>query len=227
MADGRTRRRRGLVLLAVAGVGVAGGLVVWRRAFAGAGTDVHEAWRQGDASLPPATTRPTTAPARPQPEAPRPAPRLAAVPDPQARRPPADGGSAAPASESGSAGSVAADAGSAGAAKTSASSAAALASGTAKAAVSGSGSTAEDAEKPTPAPTDHPAEQPYGPGSAAPLPDGSAPGPEFTIKGNASSKLFHTPASPYYRRTKAEAWFRTPEDAERAGFTAWRPRPRS
>jgi hypothetical protein len=75
------------------------------------------------------------------------------------------------------------------------------------------------AEKPVP-------DGPYGPGSAAPLPDGSAPGPEFTIKGNAKSMLFHPPSSPYFGRTKPEAWFRTAEDAERAGFTEWKPKPR-
>ena len=62
---------------------------------------------------------------------------------------------------------------------------------------------------------------PY-PRSARPNADGSAPSPEYTIKGNAGSKLYHTPSSPYYGRTKAEAWFATPEDAEAAGFTAWR-----
>jgi hypothetical protein len=67
---------------------------------------------------------------------------------------------------------------------------------------------------------------PYGPGSAAPLPDGSAPGPEYTIKGNAGSMLFHTPESPYYGRTKAEAWFSSPEAATRAGFTEWKPKRR-
>ena len=49
-----------------------------------------------------------------------------------------------------------------------------------------------------------------------------APGPEFTIKGNADSMLFHTPESPYYERTRAEVWFRTPEEAAAAGFTEWR-----
>lgn len=62
---------------------------------------------------------------------------------------------------------------------------------------------------------------PY-PRSARPAADGSTPSPEFTIKGNAGSKLYHTPSSPYYGRTKAEAWFATAEDAEAAGFTAWR-----
>jgi hypothetical protein len=64
------------------------------------------------------------------------------------------------------------------------------------------------------------------PGAAAPLPDGSAPGPEYTIKGNAGSMLFHLPSSPYYKRTKAALWFRTPEDARAAGFTEWKPKRR-
>ena len=62
---------------------------------------------------------------------------------------------------------------------------------------------------------------PFGPGSAKPLPDGSAPGEEFTVKGKRSSKLFHTTASPYFGRTKADVWFKTPADAESAGFSAW------
>lgn len=64
-------------------------------------------------------------------------------------------------------------------------------------------------------------EAPYGPGSAKPNPDGSAPGPEFTIKGNANSMLYHTPDSPYYARTRAEAWFSSTETAEAAGFAPW------
>lgn len=71
-----------------------------------------------------------------------------------------------------------------------------------------------------------PAATPYGPGSAVPLPDGSAPGPEYTIKGNGSSRLFHPPSSPYYGRTKAEVWFRTDDDAVAAGFSPYRPRRR-
>jgi hypothetical protein len=58
-------------------------------------------------------------------------------------------------------------------------------------------------------------------GAATPLPDGSAPGPEYTIKGNAGSMLFHPPTSPYFGRTKAEYWFRTAEDARAAGFSEW------
>ncbi len=64
-------------------------------------------------------------------------------------------------------------------------------------------------------------EGPFGPGSAKPLADGAAPGEEFTVKGKRSSKLFHTAESPYFGRTKADVWFKTPADAENAGFAAW------
>jgi hypothetical protein len=69
--------------------------------------------------------------------------------------------------------------------------------------------------KPTPSP--RAAELPAG--AAASLPDGSAPGPEYTIKGSSGSMLFHPPNSPYFKRTKAEIWFRTVEDARAAGFS--------
>jgi hypothetical protein len=61
----------------------------------------------------------------------------------------------------------------------------------------------------------------YGPASALPLAGGAAPSAEFTVKGNEDSMLYHTADSPYYSRTKAEVWFKTPADAEAAGFTAW------
>jgi large subunit ribosomal protein L22 len=63
------------------------------------------------------------------------------------------------------------------------------------------------------------AEAPYGAGSAAPLEDGSAP-EGFEIKGNADSMLYHEPGGRYYNVTKAEVYFATVEDAERAGFAA-------
>jgi hypothetical protein len=69
-----------------------------------------------------------------------------------------------------------------------------------------------------PAPSPWPVESP---------PDGSPPGPDYTIKGNASSMLFHTPSSPYYARTNADVWFRTPEEATAAGFTQWMPKKRT
>ncbi|MGH3728535.1 MAG: hypothetical protein ACRDTU_07250, partial [Micromonosporaceae bacterium] len=62
---------------------------------------------------------------------------------------------------------------------------------------------------------------PYGEGSVNALPDGSAPSDHYTVKGNAHSMLYHTRRSPYFGRTRADVWFRTEEDAERGGFTAW------
>ncbi|MDG2027126.1 MAG: F0F1 ATP synthase subunit gamma [Acidimicrobiales bacterium] len=59
---------------------------------------------------------------------------------------------------------------------------------------------------------------PFGEGSHAPLPDGSAPA-GFTIKGNQDSMLYHRPDSRSYAVTGAEVWFDTPERAEAAGFT--------
>lgn len=64
-------------------------------------------------------------------------------------------------------------------------------------------------------------ESPFGPGSAKPLADGAAPAEDYTVKGKRSSKLFHTAESPYFGRTKADVWFKTPADAESAGFAAW------
>ena len=51
------------------------------------------------------------------------------------------------------------------------------------------------------------------------LPDDDGNGPDsHPIKGNADSKLYHTPESRYYKVTKAEVWFDTEENAEAAGF---------
>ncbi len=57
----------------------------------------------------------------------------------------------------------------------------------------------------------------FGPDSAAPREDGSAP-EGFEIKGNKNSMKFHAPSSPWYARTNAEVWFRSAEAAEAAGF---------
>jgi large subunit ribosomal protein L17 len=60
---------------------------------------------------------------------------------------------------------------------------------------------------------------PYGPGSAAPLEDGS--GPEgYPVKGNADSMMYHTTDSQWYEQTVAEVWFADTDAAEAAGFTA-------
>src|SRR5664279_2776775 len=66
---------------------------------------------------------------------------------------------------------------------------------------------------------DETTEAPYGEGSAAPTADGSAP-EGFDIKGNKDSMKYHTPESPWYEQTVAEAWFATQEAAEAAGFEA-------
>ena len=58
----------------------------------------------------------------------------------------------------------------------------------------------------------------YGPGSAAPNEDGTAPA-GFDIKGNADSMKYHEPDGQWYDQTDAEVYFATAEDAEKAGFT--------
>ncbi len=62
-------------------------------------------------------------------------------------------------------------------------------------------------------------EGPSGPGSAMPLADGSGPA-GYEIKGNDQSMLYHVPGGRYYKATKAEMYFATVEDAERAGYAA-------
>ena len=59
----------------------------------------------------------------------------------------------------------------------------------------------------------------FGAGSAEANADGSAP-EGFTIKGNASSMLYHKPGSRYYDATIAEVWFNSEAAAKRAGFKA-------
>ena len=76
------------------------------------------------------------------------------------------------------------------------------------------------------APTGETAPGPFGPGSALPLPDGTAPSSEFRVKARTSSMVFHTESSPFYERLEPQVWFRDPKDAQRAGFTSWE-RPRS
>jgi hypothetical protein len=92
------------------------------------------------------------------------------------------------------------------------------------------------APSPPPAPVSSPSAQPDlfsvatspAPGpfarSVLPLADGSAPDPEFMIKGKINSMRSHGPSSPYYGRTRAEVWFRTEEDAIAAGFRPWAPK---
>ncbi|MET3919865.1 hypothetical protein [Arthrobacter sp. UYEF20] len=60
-------------------------------------------------------------------------------------------------------------------------------------------------------------DQPYGEGSAAPEADGSGPA-GFTVKGNASSMIYHDEGSPFFEETRAEVWFLSAAHAEAAGF---------
>ena len=54
-------------------------------------------------------------------------------------------------------------------------------------------------------------------GGGAAKEDGSAP-EGYTVKGNADSNLYHEPDGQWYDQTVAEVWFKTAEDAEKAGF---------
>ena len=49
--------------------------------------------------------------------------------------------------------------------------------------------------------------------------DGSAPDDSYTVKGNADSGKYHEADGQWYAQTVAEFWFKTAEDAEKAGFT--------
>jgi len=60
---------------------------------------------------------------------------------------------------------------------------------------------------------------PY-PGSCLPTSDGSIPD-GYPVKGNEATMLFHTDASPFFGRTRADVWFDTEEAADAAGFTRW------
>jgi hypothetical protein len=91
-------------------------------------------------------------------------------------------------------------------------------------ATGGFGPTSPAAAEPHPLFT--PAPAPRRPSPRRRVPVEEPPEPGRTIKGNASSMLFHTPASPYYERTKADAWFRDADEARAAGFTEWVPRRR-
>jgi len=65
--------------------------------------------------------------------------------------------------------------------------------------------------------TAEPADEAEYPNSAAPLEDGSAP-EGYEIKGNTTSMKFHAPGGRWYDATVAEVWFKSPADAEAAGF---------
>jgi hypothetical protein len=61
---------------------------------------------------------------------------------------------------------------------------------------------------------------PCGPGSLAPRIDGAAP-TGYPVKGNVDTMLFHTEASRWFHRIKADVWFDSEDRARAAGFTRW------
>lgn len=60
---------------------------------------------------------------------------------------------------------------------------------------------------------------PFGPGSALPKPDGSAPSDEYQVKAMLGTRTYHPAGSGDFDGVKAEVWFRNAEEAERAGFS--------
>jgi hypothetical protein len=65
----------------------------------------------------------------------------------------------------------------------------------------------------------------HSPAPAMEVPEGGVPGDgtatcpsEFPVKGNAQSKIYHTPESRVYQQTIAEICFSTPEAAQAAGY---------
>ncbi|MFD1152762.1 sunset domain-containing protein, partial [Saccharothrix hoggarensis] len=59
---------------------------------------------------------------------------------------------------------------------------------------------------------------PFGPGSVLPKSDGKAPAPEFQVKATLTGRRYFTNESANFRETRADVWFRTTADAEKAGF---------
>ncbi|KJK10988.1 50S ribosomal protein L17 [Terrabacter sp. 28] len=77
---------------------------------------------------------------------------------------------------------------------------------------------AEDAEKAETTEATEAAAVELPEGAVAANEDGSAP-EGYTVKGNADSGKYHEPDGQWYDQTIAEFWFKTAEDAEKAGFT--------
>ncbi|MDQ6641922.1 MAG: 50S ribosomal protein L4 [Actinomycetota bacterium] len=65
--------------------------------------------------------------------------------------------------------------------------------------------------------TEEQVQAPLPAGAKLPLKSGKAP-KGYEIKGNQDSMLFHEPDGQWYDATEAELYFKTPEDAEAAGF---------
>jgi large subunit ribosomal protein L17 len=56
-------------------------------------------------------------------------------------------------------------------------------------------------------------------GAIAANEDGSSPDETYVVKGNADSGKYHEADGQWFEQTHAEFWFKSAEDAEKAGFT--------
>jgi len=56
-------------------------------------------------------------------------------------------------------------------------------------------------------------------GAVAANEDGSSPDEAYVVKGNADSGKYHEADGQWFEQTQAEFWFKSAEDAEKAGFT--------
>ena len=59
---------------------------------------------------------------------------------------------------------------------------------------------------------------PFGPGSVLPKSDGLAPAADFAVKATLTGRRYYTEGSANFGDTRADVWFRTEADAEKAGF---------
>ncbi|SEP85684.1 hypothetical protein SAMN05216188_101703 [Lentzea xinjiangensis] len=59
---------------------------------------------------------------------------------------------------------------------------------------------------------------PFGPGSVLPKSDGLAPAPDFAVKATLTGRRYYNEGSANFAETRADVWFRTEADAEKAGF---------
>jgi hypothetical protein len=59
---------------------------------------------------------------------------------------------------------------------------------------------------------------PFGPGSVLPRSDGVAPAQDFQVKATLTGRRYFTNQSANFNETRADVWFRTVADAEKAGF---------
>ncbi|MET9228413.1 hypothetical protein [Lentzea sp. NPDC003310] len=59
---------------------------------------------------------------------------------------------------------------------------------------------------------------PFGPGSVLPKSDGHAPAADFAVKATLTGRRYYSEGSANFSETRADVWFRTEADAEKAGF---------